>query len=67
MLGILILSAIVLWLIGLIPYVGSIVSFVAVILGLGMITYSIFFKNKKEEDKEAKKENKKEDKKENKK
>ncbi len=66
-LGILILSAIVLWLIGLIPYVGSIVSFIAVISGLGMITYSILFKNKKKEDKKAKKENKKEVKKENKK
>ena len=46
--GILILSAIALWLIALIPYIGSIVSLVAVILGLGMITYYLLFKNKKE-------------------
>ncbi len=45
--GILILSAIALWLIALIPYIGSIVSLVAVILGLGMITYYLLFKNKK--------------------
>ncbi len=52
--GILILSAIALWLIGLIPYIGSIVSLVAVILGLGMITYSILFKNKKVVEEEVK-------------
>lgn len=44
--GILILSSIVFWLIGLIPYVGSIVSLLAVILGLGIITYNLLFKNK---------------------
>ena len=46
--GILIISSIVLWLIGLIPYIGSIVSFAAVILGLGIIVYNLLFKNKKE-------------------
>lgn len=46
--GMVIISAIVLWLIGLIPYVGSIISLLAVILGLGIITYSLLFKNKKD-------------------
>ena len=45
--GILILSSAIIWLIGLIPYVGSIVSFIAVILGLGIVTYYLLFKEKK--------------------
>lgn len=47
-LGMLIISAIVLWLISLIPYIGSIVGVVAVILGLGIVISSIVLKEKPE-------------------
>lgn len=39
--GLLIVSAIVLWLINLIPYVGTLISFIASILGLGITVMSI--------------------------
>lgn len=45
-LGILIITSIVLWLIGFIPYVGILVKVVMVILGLGIITSSLFLKEK---------------------
>lgn len=44
--GMLIVSAIVLWLIGLIPYIGSIVSIISVVLGLGIITSNLVLKEK---------------------
>lgn len=45
-LGILILTTIVLWTICLIPFVGGIISILAVIVGMGLITYFVFNKNK---------------------
>ncbi len=44
--GVLVISSIALWLIGVIPFIGSIISLFAVILGLGIIVYSLIFKNK---------------------
>ncbi len=50
--GMLILSSVVLWLIDLIPYVGSIVGLIAGIIGLGIVTMSLLKKDKiKETDK----------------
>lgn len=46
--GMLIVSSIILWLIGLIPYLGIIVGSIAVILGLGIIASSLILKPKKE-------------------
>ena len=46
-LGMLVVSSIILWAIGLIPYVGSIIEIVAVLLGLGIIVSSIVLKDKK--------------------
>lgn len=51
--GMLIVSSIVLWLISLIPYIGSIVGLVAVILGLGIILSSLILKEKVEDVKKA--------------
>ena len=45
-LGVLILTTIVLWAICLIPFVGGILSILAVIIGMGLITYFVFNKNK---------------------
>lgn len=45
-LGILILTTTVLWAICLIPFVGRIISILAVIIGMGLITYFAFNKNK---------------------
>ena len=45
-LGMLILSSIVLWLIGLIPYIGSLVALIAIILGLGIIIANLVLKEK---------------------
>lgn len=45
--GILIASTVVLWLISLIPYVGLIISFITVILGLGIVLSSLILKEKK--------------------
>ena len=50
--GMLIVTAAVLWLIGLIPYVGGIVGIIAMIIGLGIIVYSLVKKDKKQEEKQ---------------
>lgn len=55
--GLLLVSAAVLWLINLIPYVGSWVSFITSILGLGILVKSII-PSKKEVDKEVSKKEK---------
>ena len=52
--GMLIVSSIVLWLIALIPYIGSIISFIAVIIGIGIIVSNIVLKNKEAESKKEK-------------
>ena len=49
--GMLIVTAAVLWVIGLIPYVGTIVGIIAVIMGLGIIAYNLIKKEKKQEEK----------------
>ncbi len=59
--GMLILTSIVIWAIGLIPYVGSILSIVALVIGLGLIITPLVLKDKSESS-ESKKENKKEEK-----
>lgn len=46
-LGILIASTAVIWLISLIPFVGSVVSFITIIIGLGIVIYSLPFKKEK--------------------
>ncbi len=51
--GMLIVSSIVLWLIGLIPYVGSIVGILAIFLGLGIIMANLVLKEKTETTKET--------------
>ena len=48
----LIVTAAVLWLIGLIPYVGGIVGIIAMIIGLGIIVYRLVKKDKKQEEKQ---------------
>ncbi len=48
--GILIASAIILWLVSLIPYVGSIIGMVAIVIGLGIILSSLLLKDKKQAD-----------------
>lgn len=45
-LGVLILTTTVLWAISLIPFVGPFISILAIIIGMGLITYFIFNKNK---------------------
>lgn len=52
--GMLVATSIVLWLIGLIPYVGGIIGFVGVIIGMGIISTNLLNKNSK--NKEPKKE-----------
>lgn len=47
-LGMLVVCSIVLWAVTLIPYVGGLVGFIAGVLGLGIIVYSIIFKEKEE-------------------
>lgn len=47
--GMLIIASIVLWLIGLIPYVGSIIGIACMIVGLGIIVSNLILKEKKEE------------------
>lgn len=47
--GMLIATSAVLWLVGLIPYVGSIIGFIAAIVGLGLVVSNIVLTNKKEE------------------
>lgn len=46
--GILIVSSIVVWALGLIPYVGTLISIIAVVLGLGILVSSIILKDNKE-------------------
>ena len=50
----LIVTAAVLWLIGLIPYVGSIVGIIAVIIGLGILVYHLIKREKTNKDEKAK-------------
>lgn len=57
--GMLIVSSAVLWLICIIPYVGSIVRFITAILGLGIITKSILPSDANKSDNKVKKEDKK--------
>lgn len=51
--GILIISSIIIWALGLIPFVGTIVSIITVILGLGTLVASIILKDKKDVDKDS--------------
>lgn len=45
-LGILILTTTILWAIGLIPIIGAVISILSIIVGMGLITYFAFNKNK---------------------
>lgn len=50
--GVLIITGIVLWLLGLVPYIGGFISLASVILGLGIMLTNLVYKNKnKKEDK----------------
>ena len=44
--GMLVVSSIILWLIGLIPFVGSILGIIVTVLGLGIVTSTLFLKDK---------------------
>lgn len=46
MFGTLVMSSIVLWALNLIPFIGSVVGFVTVVLGLGMIVFSLILNEK---------------------
>ena len=48
-LGFLIVSTIIYWLLTLIPYVGMVISLIAIIWGIGSISYSILIKEKSDE------------------
>ena len=48
-LGFLIVTAIIFWLLTLIPYVGTIISLLAIIWGIGTVSYSILIKEKSDE------------------
>ena len=50
--GMLIATTAVLWLIGLIPYIGTLIGIIAVIIGLGIVSYNLIKKEKKQEEKE---------------
>ena len=52
--GMLIVTAAVLWLIGLIPVVGSIVGIIAVLIGLGILVFYLIKKEKPNKDEKAK-------------
>ncbi len=52
--GMLIVTAAVLWLIGLIPVVGSIVGIIAIIIGLGILVYYLIKKEKPNKDEKTK-------------
>ena len=52
--GMLIITTVVLWLIGLIPYIGTLIGIIAIIIGLGIITYNLIKKEKKQEEKTEK-------------
>ena len=45
-LGFLIISTLVFWLLTLIPYLGLVISFIAIIWGIGSISYSLLIKEK---------------------
>ncbi len=47
-LGVLIICSAILWAIGFIPYIGSLIGIIVVILGLGIVTYNLFSQIKKE-------------------
>lgn len=49
--GMLIVTTAILWLIGLIPYVGRIVGILAVLIGLGILIYYLIKKEKKDDNK----------------
>ena len=49
--GMLIVTTAILWLIGLIPYVGGIVGILAVLIGLGILIYYLIKKEKKDDNK----------------
>ena len=49
--GMLIVTATVLWLVGLIPYVGGIIGILAVLIGLGIVIYYLITRDKKENNK----------------
>ena len=49
--GMLIVTAAVLWLVGLIPYVGGIIGILAVLIGLGIVIYYLITRDKKENNK----------------
>lgn len=55
-LGTLILTTIILWAIGLIPFVGAFIYILTVIVGIGLITYFMFNKNKNFSSENVKKE-----------
>ena len=50
-LGFLIVTTIIFWLLTLIPYVGMVISLIAIIWGIGTISYSILIKEKSDEKK----------------
>lgn len=52
--GMLIVTAAVLWLIGLIPYVGRLVGIIAIIIGLGILVYYLIKKEKSNKDEKVK-------------
>ena len=52
--GMLIVTAAILWLISLIPYVGEIVGFIFVLIGLGILIHYLITKEKKQDKKESK-------------
>lgn len=56
-LGTLILTTIILWAIGLIPFVGAFIYILTVIVGIGLITYFMFNKNKNFSSENVKKKN----------
>ena len=45
--GMLVICAIVLWALTLIPYAGAVISLIAVVLGLGIVVYSLVFRGEK--------------------
>ena len=52
--GMLIVTAAVLWLIGLIPYVGRLIGIIAIIIGLGILVYYLIKKEKSNKDEKVK-------------
>ena len=52
--GMLIVSGIIIWVLKQLPYIGSVISFIITILGLGILTMSLLPKNTKKEETEKK-------------